>query len=158
MVVETPPDRFTGHSPLFASMQPQQQQQQPQQQQPQQQQLTTTTTTPPPNPTKPAPIPIPKPVDTHEIVESLVIPDLSAKFKGKPLSEAVRDQFEDILRTLTQERAKIRDAMGFALDHVDSAPEVCDSHSFSFLCYYFFFLLSSDSALCLFIYIYIFQF
>jgi U2-associated protein SR140 len=43
---------------------------------------------------------------------------------GKPLSDRDRDAFEDILRSLTISRRAIRDAMGFSLDHSESAPEI----------------------------------
>jgi hypothetical protein len=67
--------------------------------------------------------------DQSEVVEPLVIPDLSAKFKGKPLTEDERDEFEDILRNLSIERSKIKNAMGFALDHAESAPEIVETIS-----------------------------
>jgi U2-associated protein SR140 len=67
--------------------------------------------------------------DQSEVVEPLVIPDLSTKFKGKPLMEDERDEFEDILRNLSIERSKIKNAMGFALDHAESAPEIVETIS-----------------------------
>jgi U2-associated protein SR140 len=67
--------------------------------------------------------------DPSEVVEPLVIPDLSTKFKGKPLTEDERDEFEDILRNLSIERSKIKNAMGFALDHAESAPEIVETIS-----------------------------
>jgi U2-associated protein SR140 len=43
------------------------------------------------------------------------------------LTEAERDAFEDILRTLTVERSSIRAAMLFALDHAPAAAEISDT-------------------------------
>ncbi|KAI4973630.1 hypothetical protein ZWY2020_041411 [Hordeum vulgare] len=40
------------------------------------------------------------------------------------LTEAQRDEFEDMLHALTLERSQIRAAMGFALDNVDAAGEI----------------------------------
>lgn len=42
----------------------------------------------------------------------------------RTLTEAQRDEFEDMLRALTLERSQIRAAMGFALDNADAAGEV----------------------------------
>jgi U2-associated protein SR140 len=42
----------------------------------------------------------------------------------RPLSDALRDDFEDMLRALTLERSQVREAMGFALDNADAAGEV----------------------------------
>lgn len=44
----------------------------------------------------------------------------------RPLSDALRDEFEDLLRGLTLERSMVRDAMGFALDAADCAAEVVE--------------------------------
>ena len=46
------------------------------------------------------------------------------KDRDRPLSDAQRDRFEDLLRRLTQERADIREAMVFALDNTECATEV----------------------------------
>jgi U2-associated protein SR140 len=40
------------------------------------------------------------------------------------LSEDQRDDFEDLLRGLTMNRQRIRDAMGFAIDNAEAASEV----------------------------------
>lgn len=40
------------------------------------------------------------------------------------LTDAQRDEFEDMLRSLTLERGQIKEAMGFALDNADAAGEV----------------------------------
>lgn len=40
------------------------------------------------------------------------------------LTDAQRDEFEDMLRALTLERSQIKGAMGFALDNADAAGEV----------------------------------
>lgn len=42
----------------------------------------------------------------------------------RTLTDAQRDEFEDMLRSLTLERSQIREAMGFALDNADAAGEV----------------------------------
>ena len=42
----------------------------------------------------------------------------------RTLTDAQRDEFEDMLRALTLERSQIKDAMGFALDNADAAGEV----------------------------------
>jgi U2-associated protein SR140 len=43
---------------------------------------------------------------------------------GKPLGDRDRDEFEDLLRALTISSRRIRAAMGFSLDHSESAPEI----------------------------------
>lgn len=42
----------------------------------------------------------------------------------RTLTDAQRDEFEDMLRSLTLERSQIKEAMGFALDNADAAGEV----------------------------------
>lgn len=42
----------------------------------------------------------------------------------RTLTEPQRDEFEDMLRSLTLERSQIKEAMGFALDNADAAGEV----------------------------------
>lgn len=42
----------------------------------------------------------------------------------RTLTNPQRDEFEDMLRALTSERSRIKDAMGFALDNADAAGEV----------------------------------
>ena len=42
----------------------------------------------------------------------------------RTLTDAQRDEFEDMLRALTLERVQINEAMGFALDNADAAGEV----------------------------------
>lgn len=42
----------------------------------------------------------------------------------RTLTDAQRDEFEDMLRALTLERSQIKEAMGFALDNADAAGEV----------------------------------
>ena len=49
----------------------------------------------------------------------------------RTLTDAQRDEFEDMLRALTLERSQIREAMGFALDNADAAGEVIHSCSTS---------------------------
>ncbi|XP_060208333.1 protein RRC1-like isoform X2 [Lycium barbarum] len=44
----------------------------------------------------------------------------------RTLTDAQRDEFEDMLRSLTLERSQIKDAMGFALDNADAAGEVVE--------------------------------
>ncbi|CAH9110859.1 unnamed protein product [Cuscuta europaea] len=44
----------------------------------------------------------------------------------RTLTDAQRDEFEDMLRALTLERRQIKDAMGFALDNADAAGEVVE--------------------------------
>lgn len=42
----------------------------------------------------------------------------------RTLTDAQRDEFEDMLRALTLERSLIKEAMGFTLDNADAAGEV----------------------------------
>lgn len=44
----------------------------------------------------------------------------------RTLTDAQRDEFEDMLRALTLERSLIKEAMGFALDNADAAGEVVE--------------------------------
>ncbi|KAL8238982.1 hypothetical protein R6Q59_015549 [Mikania micrantha] len=44
----------------------------------------------------------------------------------RTLTDAQRDEFEDMLRALTLERIQIKEAMGFALDNADAAGEVVE--------------------------------
>ncbi|XAR71486.1 hypothetical protein NMG60_11028776 [Bertholletia excelsa] len=44
----------------------------------------------------------------------------------RTLTDAQRDEFEDMLRALTLERSQIKEAMGFALDNADAAGEVVE--------------------------------
>ncbi|XP_076955819.1 protein RRC1-like isoform X3 [Bidens hawaiensis] len=44
----------------------------------------------------------------------------------RTLTDARRDEFEDMLRALTLERIQIKEAMGFALDNADAAGEVVE--------------------------------
>lgn len=44
----------------------------------------------------------------------------------RALTDAQRDEFEDMLRALTLERSLIKEAMGFALDNADAAGEVVE--------------------------------
>ncbi|XP_076945071.1 protein RRC1-like isoform X2 [Bidens hawaiensis] len=44
----------------------------------------------------------------------------------RTLTDAQRDEFEDMLRALTLERIQIKQAMGFALDNADAAGEVVE--------------------------------
>lgn len=44
----------------------------------------------------------------------------------RTLTDAQRDEFEDMLRALTLERSQVKDAMGFSLDNADAAGEVCN--------------------------------
>ncbi|KAH7671816.1 ENTH/VHS domain-containing protein [Dioscorea alata] len=44
----------------------------------------------------------------------------------RSLTDAQRDEFEDMLRSLTLERSLIKDAMGFALDNADAAGEIVE--------------------------------
>ncbi|KAL2937596.1 Protein RRC1 [Bienertia sinuspersici] len=49
--------------------------------------------------------------------------------RGEPertLTDAQRDEFEDMLRALTLERSQIKDAMGFSLDNADAAGEIVE--------------------------------
>ena len=52
------------------------------------------------------------------------VPCWCGQDKESQLSELARDKFEDLLRSLTAERAAVRDAMVFALDHAECAAEV----------------------------------
>lgn len=81
-------------------------------------------------PAVPLPLPSPAPsfVPEKETKPPLLDPtlpvDLVSKFRGKPLNDDDRDHLESLLRGLTIERSSIREAMGFSLDHSESAPEV----------------------------------
>ncbi|KAL7001785.1 Protein rrc1 [Sarracenia purpurea var. burkii] len=44
----------------------------------------------------------------------------------RTLTDAQRDEFEDVLRALTLERNQIKEAMGFALDNADAAGEIVE--------------------------------
>lgn len=44
----------------------------------------------------------------------------------RSLTDAQRDEFEDMLRSLTLERSLIKEAMGFALDNADAAGEIVE--------------------------------
>lgn len=44
----------------------------------------------------------------------------------RTLTDAQRDEFEDMLRSLTLERSQIKEAMGFSLDNADAAGEVVE--------------------------------
>ncbi|KAK3021385.1 hypothetical protein RJ639_046466 [Escallonia herrerae] len=44
----------------------------------------------------------------------------------RTLTDAQRDEFEDMLRALTLERSLIKEAMGFALDNADAAGEIVE--------------------------------
>ncbi|KAL2472397.1 RNA recognition motif (RRM)-containing protein [Abeliophyllum distichum] len=44
----------------------------------------------------------------------------------RSLTDAQRDEFEDMLRSLTLERSQIKEAMGFTLDNADAAGEVVE--------------------------------
>ncbi|XP_028790035.1 protein RRC1 isoform X1 [Neltuma alba] len=44
----------------------------------------------------------------------------------RTLTDAQRDEFEDMLRALTLERSQIKEAMGFALDNADAAGEIVE--------------------------------
>lgn len=50
------------------------------------------------------------------------------------LTDAQRDEFEDMLRALTLERFQIKEAMGFALDNADAAGEVCKGYGKDQVC------------------------
>jgi hypothetical protein len=56
----------------------------------------------------------------------------------RTLTDAQRDEFEDMLRALTLERIQIKEAMGFALDNADAAGEV----SLVMICFGVFLLLN----------------
>ncbi|XP_050220458.1 protein RRC1-like isoform X2 [Mercurialis annua] len=44
----------------------------------------------------------------------------------RTLTDPQRDEFEDMLRALTLERSRIKDAMGFSLDNADAAGEIVE--------------------------------
>ncbi|WVZ77640.1 hypothetical protein U9M48_025486 [Paspalum notatum var. saurae] len=44
----------------------------------------------------------------------------------RTLTDSQRDEFEDMLRSLTLERSQIKEAMGFALDNADAAGEIVE--------------------------------
>ena len=51
----------------------------------------------------------------------------TASANERELSERQRDEFEDMLRLLTVDRASIREAMAFALDNAEAAGEVAET-------------------------------
>ncbi|KAK6137122.1 hypothetical protein DH2020_029131 [Rehmannia glutinosa] len=81
---------------------------------------------PPPLPTAKGPDHEKEAGSTYAAGKSKVLSDpaLYARVEvEQTLTDAQRDEFEDMLRALTLERSQIKEAMGFALDNADAAGE-----------------------------------
>ncbi|KAJ8531362.1 hypothetical protein K7X08_026796 [Anisodus acutangulus] len=75
----------------------------------------------------PPPLPTPKGADHEKEAGSTYAAGRSRRVEvERTLTDAQRDEFEDMLRSLTLERSQIKDAMGFALDNADAAGEVVE--------------------------------
>ncbi|KAM7459598.1 hypothetical protein LguiA_036592 [Lonicera macranthoides] len=75
------------------------------------------------------PPPLPKPKSPEHEKESGATYAAGRSRRVEPertLTDAQRDEFEDMLRALTLERSQIKDAMGFALDNADAAGEIVE--------------------------------
>ncbi|KAK4485837.1 hypothetical protein RD792_008484, partial [Penstemon davidsonii] len=75
----------------------------------------------------PPPLPTPKALDHDKEAGSTHAAGKSKRVEvERTLTDAQRDEFEDMLRSLTLERSQIKEAMGFALDNADAAGEVVE--------------------------------
>ncbi|GER32233.1 RNA binding protein [Striga asiatica] len=75
----------------------------------------------------PPPLPIAKGPDHEKEAVSTYAAGKSKRVEvERTLTDAQRDEFEDMLRALTLERSQIKEAMGFALDNADAAGEVVE--------------------------------
>ncbi|KAG5591556.1 hypothetical protein H5410_042070 [Solanum commersonii] len=72
----------------------------------------------------PPSLPTPKGADHEKQAGSTYAAGRSRQVEvERTLTDAQRDEFEDMLRSLTLERSQIKEAMGFALDNADAAGE-----------------------------------
>ncbi|KAH0642460.1 hypothetical protein KY290_034049 [Solanum tuberosum] len=72
----------------------------------------------------PPSLPTPKGADHEKQAGSTYAAGRSRRVEvERTLTDAQRDEFEDMLRSLTLERSQIKEAMGFALDNADAAGE-----------------------------------
>ncbi|CAI9094648.1 OLC1v1030425C3 [Oldenlandia corymbosa var. corymbosa] len=75
----------------------------------------------------PPPLPTPKGPENEKEAGNTFAAGKSRRVElERTLTDAQRDEFEDMLRALTLERSQIKDAMGFALDNADAAGEVVE--------------------------------
>lgn len=75
----------------------------------------------------PPSLPTPKGADHEKEAGSTYAAGRSRRVEvERRLTDAQRDEFEDMLRSLTLERGQIKEAMGFALDNADAAGEVVE--------------------------------
>lgn len=75
----------------------------------------------------PPSLPTPKGADHEKEAGSTYAAGRSRRVEvERTLTDAQRDEFEDMLRSLTLERTQIKEAMGFALDNADAAGEVVE--------------------------------
>lgn len=75
----------------------------------------------------PPPLPTAKSPDLEKESGSTYAAGRSRRLEPeRTLTDAQRDEFEDMLRALTLERSQIKDAMGFALDNADAAGEIVE--------------------------------
>ncbi|KAK6782488.1 hypothetical protein RDI58_020284 [Solanum bulbocastanum] len=75
----------------------------------------------------PPSLPTPKGADHEKEAGSTYAAGRSRRVEvERTLTDAQRDEFEDMLRSLTLERSQIKEAMGFALDNADAAGEVVE--------------------------------
>ncbi|KAL5279563.1 U2SURP family protein [Megaselia abdita] len=63
---------------------------------------------------------------TQGMPEDLVVDNDALESMKGALSSAQRDRFEDLIRHLTPERAKIADVMIFCIEHAEAADEICE--------------------------------
>ncbi|KAL3342134.1 hypothetical protein AABB24_026252 [Solanum stoloniferum] len=75
----------------------------------------------------PPSLPTPKGTDHEKEAGSTYAAGRSRRVEvERTLTDAQRDEFEDMLRSLTLERSQIKAAMGFSLDNADAAGEVVE--------------------------------
>ncbi|KAL3650932.1 Protein rrc1 [Castilleja foliolosa] len=75
----------------------------------------------------PPPLPAPKGPEHEKEAASTYAAGKSKRVEvERTLTDAQRDEFENMLRALTLERSQIKEAMGFALDNADAAGEVVE--------------------------------
>ncbi|KAL2544645.1 RNA recognition motif (RRM)-containing protein [Forsythia ovata] len=75
----------------------------------------------------PPPLPTAKGPEHEKESESTYAAGKSRRIEvERTLTDAQRDDFEDMLRALTLERSQIKEAMGFSLDNADAAEEVVE--------------------------------
>ncbi|CAN4109247.1 unnamed protein product [Withania somnifera] len=75
----------------------------------------------------PPSLPTPKGADHEKETGSTYAAGRSRRVEvERTLTEAQRDEFEDMLRSLTLERSQIKEAMGFSLDNADASGEIVE--------------------------------